>query len=95
MRRSLLLPADRKCNPALAKLQASKRDRYQALLDSARFKGWASKADLAFKLTLAYFGLLVARLTIDFKQKLSLELWDSDGKMMPVLLSPRAATFVS
>ena len=70
---SLLLPASKKHNPALAKLQMSNQKRYDALLESPRFRDWSSRADLGFKLTLAYFGLPVAPITIDFDQQIYLD----------------------
>ncbi|KAK4149934.1 hypothetical protein C8A00DRAFT_37465 [Chaetomidium leptoderma] len=45
---------------ALARIQEENRWRYGELLRSARFRGWAGKADLAFKFTLVWFGLPVA-----------------------------------
>ncbi|KAK3305630.1 uncharacterized protein B0T15DRAFT_379455, partial [Chaetomium strumarium] len=41
-------------------LQEGNRWRYGELLKTERFRGWAGRADLAFKLTLAWFGLPVA-----------------------------------
>ncbi|KAK3346622.1 hypothetical protein B0T25DRAFT_282326 [Lasiosphaeria hispida] len=68
--RALLLPTDRRQNPALYAIQKENRARYAELLDSERFGDeWKKTADLAFKLTLAYFGLPVAPLRADFSQQ--------------------------
>ena len=75
---SLLLPASKKQNPVLARLHTSNRKRYDALLESPRFRDWSSRADLGFKLTLAYFGLPVAPITIDFDQQVSLDVHEDD-----------------
>ncbi|KAK3321846.1 hypothetical protein B0H66DRAFT_638371 [Apodospora peruviana] len=56
--RELLGPAQKSRNPALVEIQAQNKKSYSALLN-----------DLAFKLTLAYFGLPVAPMTIDFQQQ--------------------------
>ncbi len=75
---TLLLPASKKQNPVLARLQSSNRKRYNALLESPRFRDWSSRADLGFKLTLAYFGLPVAPITIDFDQQVYLDVPEDD-----------------
>ncbi|KAK3376930.1 hypothetical protein B0T24DRAFT_232909 [Lasiosphaeria ovina] len=76
--RELLIPMDRRSNPALATIQQQNRRRYRDLLRSARFKDWAPRADLAFKFTLAYFGLPVEPMTLDFPQRATG--WDQDDR---------------
>ncbi|KAK1830139.1 hypothetical protein QBC39DRAFT_309653, partial [Podospora conica] len=66
--RALLTPVDRADNPALAAIQARNTALYSELLRSQRFRGWASHADLAFKLTLVFFGLPVAPMRMSSNQ---------------------------
>jgi len=77
--RDLLLPADRKRNPALAAIQSRNKVLYAELLRSKRFKKWAPKANLAFKLTMASYGLPVAPLTVDSAQQWAADESDLDG----------------
>jgi len=77
--RDLLLPADRRHNPALAAIQSRNKVLYGELLRSKRFKKWAPKADLAFKLTMASYGLPVAPLTVDYAQQWAVDESDLDG----------------
>ncbi|KAK4237536.1 hypothetical protein C8A03DRAFT_34516 [Achaetomium macrosporum] len=56
----LLRPCDARRNPLLAKMQEENRWRYAELLKTERFRDCAGRADLAFKFTLAWFGLPVA-----------------------------------
>ncbi|GAB1317760.1 hypothetical protein MFIFM68171_07970 [Madurella fahalii] len=64
--RELLIPcvgARAKKNPALAELQRENARSYRELLQSGRFEGWEGEGtDLAFRLTLAWFGLPVGPL---------------------------------
>lgn len=65
--RQLLIPANRQLRPALADIQKQNRETYLALLGSRRFKAWTSKHEpnLAFKLTLAFFGIPVEPISAD------------------------------
>lgn len=69
--KAMLTPVDRRGNPALYRIQADNRIRYQNLLKSVRFKAWAARADLAFKFTLTYYGLPVAPMIIGSEQVFS------------------------
>jgi len=75
--KAMLIPVDRRSNPALYKIQADNRVRYQALLKSDRFIRWAARADLAFKFTLMHYGLPVAPMNVGFEQDLSD--WEEDS----------------
>lgn len=57
---SLIHPADKKRDPALAKLQAINRKRFNKLLAGQKFKNSALPVDMPFSLTLLYFGLPIA-----------------------------------
>ncbi|KAB5584974.1 hypothetical protein GE09DRAFT_10506 [Coniochaeta sp. 2T2.1] len=62
----LLIPADKRRNPALAWIQRNNRDRYRRLMRSPRFaivQGY--EATLELKLTMLYFGLPVSCIQID------------------------------
>jgi hypothetical protein len=59
--RNLLIPADKRRNRVLAKIQRRNRVRYRMLLRSQRFSAWAGHAkDLHLKLAMLWFGLPVA-----------------------------------
>ncbi len=79
--RELLFPVSRHENSALAGVQARNRKLYSALLRSDRFADWASSADLSFKLTLVYFGLPVAPMTVHSSQTMPELPEDSDLDM--------------
>jgi hypothetical protein len=63
--RAVLTPCNPKTNPTLAAIQAANKARYTALLRSDRFKEFQGRADLAFKFTLAWFGLPVAAMGVE------------------------------
>jgi len=66
--RALLTPVDRADNAPLAAIQAHNTALYSELLRSQRFQDWAPRADLAFKLTLVFFGLPVAPMRLSSSQ---------------------------
>ncbi|KAK4217560.1 hypothetical protein QBC37DRAFT_369983 [Rhypophila decipiens] len=55
--RELLVPVAADRNPQLAMIQEHNSKQYQDMLKSSAFKDWRSRADIPFKLTLAYFGV--------------------------------------
>jgi hypothetical protein len=59
--RDLVIPADKRHNMALARIQRRNRDRYRMLIRSQRFAPWADQANsLKLKLGMLWFGLPVA-----------------------------------
>ncbi|KAK3385423.1 hypothetical protein B0H63DRAFT_449476 [Podospora didyma] len=69
LQRTLLIPADKKRNPVMFEIQARNKQAYSELLRSGRFSSMAGQADLAFKFTLAWFGVSVSPMTINFNQR--------------------------
>ena len=65
--RELIIPTSKGTNRALAEIQAGNRKLYSELLRSGRFRNYAPGTDLAFKLTLLFFGLPVAPITPSFE----------------------------
>lgn len=64
--RDLLIPADRRRNRALARIQRLNRVRCRMLLQSQRFSTWAGIADsLELKLAMLWYGLPVAPIEFD------------------------------
>ena len=76
--RAILYPVEKSTNRALYSIQIDNRSRYKALLQSERFQGWAGETDLPFKLTLVHYGLPVAPMTVDFKQRFTILDDDTD-----------------
>lgn len=85
--RALLTPAHRADNAPLAAIQARNTALYSELLQTPRFKNWAPRADLAFKLTLVFFGLPVAPMGMSpnqaWKGLAEQNGWDDDELLIP------------
>jgi hypothetical protein len=66
--RSLLIPVDRERNSVLADIQKRNARSYSELVRSERFRKWVEKGgdQLAFKLTMLWYGLPVAPLRLDY-----------------------------
>lgn len=84
---ALLTPADRADNAPLAAIQARNTALYSELLQTPRFQDWAPRADLAFKLTLVFFGLPVAPMRMSSNQAwkglAEQSGWDDDELLVP------------
>jgi hypothetical protein len=76
--RALLAPMERARNPSLHRIQVDNSRQYHHLLTMERFSQWKDKANLAFKLTMLWFGLPVAPMTVDFAQRLGTWMDDSE-----------------
>jgi len=66
--RELLVPVDRERNATMAAIQKQNARLYAELLKGERFKGWAARADLVFKLTLMYYGVPVEPVRLNYYQ---------------------------
>jgi hypothetical protein len=70
--RELVIPADKRRNRALAKIQRRNRARYRILMRSQRFAPWADQATtLKLKLAMLWFGLPVAPIEFDWEDELA------------------------
>lgn len=71
--RDLMIPADKRHNRALARIQRRNRVRYKMLMRSQRFAPWAEQATaLKVKLAMLWFGLPVAPVEFDAEDE-----WES------------------